>query len=676
MLPSSVSSDPVDQYGMKDKTLIPNSVPFSLGHTGRSGILNLEVGNGQPSIIPPEGEFGSPSDTCPPSCGQSSDVTSMSNKLNHGLEHTTEPIIHVHPAVQEKTHSDVACSPELDFGGQPLLKGFFSSPVQPTLLSTSIESHGNKGVHPALSGPTSARDSQSIDGLGLADPSEVQVDIRVVDKEHLQNHEDHNKNSIMSQDVTLVSSMNDPISPRSNRETERISTTTCFKDNTGFPDQTEPIEVPPASSYTPDQQGEWYSAPSHKRPKRKNKRRDSSSRKHQRRPEHGKTKALPQAILDKSVLSSPFTELGSLSAFMETRGRISTRRVNAKSPYFAEERVSVVQQSHIANATDTCPKPSKQGQEVDISTKLAPQYIPGYPKNSPEPVLIFLSTSLLKSHLGLVRMLESKKDPTPTLIYRDYDNHVHGHQNEADIIVSPSSAILLTTSQATTQLYLPGHKPSHPQLDGIKGVNSPLRERIVLLAPRYDRLYVLVCHTGSITTGKPGPTADKRTLESMVSLTAFCNSLSGYSAVIPLIITPSTPETVAEWALSLAHKHSFQLSVGRSTNDFTPSNPGSNTSTRLEPASMETETQWERFLRYAGLNPFAAHAILAVLKREDNNNPNSMEVSDLSRLIEMSTEHRRRVLAGIIGDKVLDRVEAVIEQDWQCDWALDFNAIM
>lgn len=668
MLPSPVSSDTVDKYSMKDKTLSPNSASFRPGHAGRSGILNSEVSNGQPSIIPPEGEFESLSDTCPPSCGQSSDVTSMSNKLGQELEH--------YSAVQEKTHSDVACSPELESGRQPFLKKPFSSLGQPTLPSTSHESQGNKEAHLVLSGPTSGSGSQSFGDLGLADSSGVQVDIRVVDKKHLQNHEDHNNNSIMSQDVPLVSSMNNPISPRPNKESEHISTTTCFKDNTGFPGQAKPIEVPPASSDTLDQQVEWYSGPSHEVPKRKNKRADSSPRKHQRRHEHWKTMALSQAVLNKSALSSPFTELGSLSAFMETRGRTSRRQVNAESPYFAKERVSVAQKSHIASVTDTCPEPDKQGQEVDISTKLTPQYIPEYPKNSLEPALIFLSTSLLKSHLGLVRVLENKKDPTPTLIYRDYDDHTHGHQNEADIIVSPSSAILLTTSQATTQLNLPGHKPSHPQLDGIKGVNSPLRERIMLLAPRYDRLYILVCHTGSTTTGKPGPTADKRTLESMVSFTAFCNSLSGYSTVMPLVITPSTPETVAEWALSLAHRHSVQLSVGRSTNDFTPINPDNNTATRLDPAFMETETQWERFLRYAGLNPFAVHAILAVLKKEENNNPNSTEVSSLSRFIEMSTEHRRHVFAGIIGDRVLDRVEATIEQDWQCDWALDFDAIM
>src|SRR5699024_9249723 len=104
---------------------------------------------------------------------------------------------------------------------------------------------------------------------------------------------------------------------------------------------------------------------------------------------------------------------------------------------------------------------------------------------------------------------------------------------------------------------------THPQLNKIKSLNiiSPLRERIILVAPRYEHLYIFICHAGGTTTKKHpvAPTADKRTLASITSLIAFCNSASKYSTITPLLITPSAPETVAEWILSLACKHSFEL---------------------------------------------------------------------------------------------------------------------
>jgi len=184
----------------------------------------------------------------------------------------------------------------------------------------------------------------------------------------------------------------------------------------------------------------------------------------------------------------------------------------------------------------------------------------------------------------------------------------------------------------------------------------------MLLAPRYERLYVLVSHAGE--AAKKLPTADERTLASMTSLTAFCNSVSEYSTIIPLIIAPSTPDTMVKWILGLANEHPFRLpeiSTPRSIG-FTPINPSSNKS-RIDPAMIETETQWELFLRRAGLNPFAAQIILLVLREEDKR----ATIPALSRFAEMSNETRRCLFAGLIGERVLNRVNAIMNNDWQCD---------
>lgn len=440
------------------------------------------------------------------------------------------------------------------------------------------------------------------------------------------------------------------------------------------------------------------------RPNRQRKRKaknEHSLKKQQRR--HGKKWTTTKSQADNKVsdLLSPFTALGSLPAFMETRGIIPKRRVNAESPHFAVKHKlnhdQTEPQKPMVDITNTQIEPEMQREErVTVPTNTAtPQLIPQHPRKGRDPPLLFLSTSLLKSHLRLTQILETTKDPQPTLIYRDYDKHTtstnkrtinHDLQNEADIIISPSTGIILTTSQATTQLYLPGHKNAHPHLDGIKGINSPFRERIVLLAPRYERLYVLVCHSGG--TAKKKPTVDKRTLASITSLTAFCNSVSGYSTIIPLLVSPSAPETAAQWIMGLASKHSFQLpqfstELGMPRNiGFTPINPRNDRS-RVDPAVLETETRWELFLRRAGLNPFAAQIVLLVLKKEEGNscsntaayNNMGTKTSGLSRFVEMSSETRRRLFTGLIGDRVLKRIEAIMDNDWQCDWALNFDAI-
>lgn len=386
-----------------------------------------------------------------------------------------------------------------------------------------------------------------------------------------------------------------------------------------------------------------------------------------------------------SVLSSPFTVLSSLPAFMEMRGIAPKRRANAGGTYFATENQQQTddrreRQKPMVVIPDQHAKPVMQREGFTIlSNTPTSQHIPQYPRNNQEPPLLFLSTSLLKSHFRLTQVLENTKDPPPTLIYRDCDTINHNFEHEADIIISPSTAIIVTTSQATTQLYLPGHKPAHPHLDGIKGINSPLRERIMLLTPRYDRLYVLISHSGG--TAKKQPTVDERTLASMASLTTFCNSVSVHSTIIPLIVASSTPETMAQWILGLTYKHPFRLpetSVPQSIGSI-PINPSSDKS-RVGPAMFEPETQSELFLRRAGLNPFAAQVVLLVLSSEQQKQGSGSiydqgTVPALSRFAEMSTETRRRLFVELIGERVLGRVEAIMDSDWRLDWALNFHAV-
>ncbi|KNG84938.1 hypothetical protein ANOM_005769 [Aspergillus nomiae NRRL 13137] len=405
----------------------------------------------------------------------------------------------------------------------------------------------------------------------------------------------------------------------------------------------------------------------------------------------------------KYTLPSQSSILGSLSTFMEARGRVERRQVTAVSPYFTNNmRLEgvVEHQDPAINAEN----PHGYEEREDALEELYPpgleltkhQY-PQYPQlqaHDHEQPLLFVSTALLKSHLPIIQGLERLKSP-PAMIYRDYDQPVpriwtpsqtntkDTLPKEADIIVSPTAGIILTTLQGTTQLYLPGHKPN-PQTNGTKCINSPLRERIFLLAPRYRYLYVFVAHGANFPKGGQGNaprlTADRRLLASFTSLTAFCDSMSANSTISPILISPSS-DTLIEWILALARKHAFHLPADTAglpqTMSFTPVNATPKNMFDIE--AMENETCWEIFLRRVGLNPYAAQTILTVLKYEreiperkyNDGTPHDVdkEMSALSRFIEMSPERRRELFPGLIGK----RNEAILEKDWQCDWALDFD---
>ena len=481
------------------------------------------------------------------------------------------------------------------------------------------------------------------------------------------------------------------------------------------------------------------------------------------------------------VTSSTFKTLGSLASFLETRGiavnppKQQPDLVTSNPSPISEDATNQPQSSsttvvetELANQSDSNNNNTRElFSAIDISTLQ-----PGGNKTQnhrPLPPL-FLSSTLLKTHTQLILSLEGMPEP-PLMIYRDYNVATSQTRQtiapkesnsawsipEADIIVSPMAGVILTTSQATTQQYLPGHRPSCPRMKNIKEINSPLRECVFRLSPRYEYLYVFVCHSMEghyhdgthETKDQQPPTAQKWLLSSMNALSAFCASLSREkqkqsprarsprsvshphpSPTVMSILVPMRPSAIISWVIELAFKHAVTFPEMECTtrteteeNRLLPiSNPdqgalpynNNNRGSYFRP--QQAETRWELFLRVAGLNPFAAQAVLSVLRSQESerfrshaatgdtyastigtitannsldNDLWSGEVADfrfpsetenvanippLSRFIEMGSEERRCLFEHIVGASVLDRVEAVIERDWQCDWALDFGS--
>ncbi|PYH96627.1 hypothetical protein BO71DRAFT_309626, partial [Aspergillus ellipticus CBS 707.79] len=258
--------------------------------------------------------------------------------------------------------------------------------------------------------------------------------------------------------------------------------------------------------------------------------------------------------------------LGSLASFMQTRKRICRRQVPEQSPYFVQNEHPNNASTQGCDVAETSARLDDHTEELQSINSSNATQVPYNLSNACKQPELLLSTSLLKSHLGLVQCFE-RMEHLPSLVYKDRDIYpgggLYGTQSkttdsslkdtEADIVIPPETGVILTNSQATTQLFLPGHAPEIAS--SIKSINSPLRERIFVLAGNYVHLYVLICHSSATNKAiqSAGILIDKHMLTSLTSFGAFCDSMASSSSIHPLLIM-SSPEIIAEWVMALANK--------------------------------------------------------------------------------------------------------------------------
>ncbi|EED13163.1 hypothetical protein TSTA_056640 [Talaromyces stipitatus ATCC 10500] len=345
--------------------------------------------------------------------------------------------------------------------------------------------------------------------------------------------------------------------------------------------------------------------------------------------------------------------LGTLSAFMQTRCHKNKRRkLDNESRYFNSTSKDRTETS--PDKLDTLEKPTEHTKVP--SSPVASHEVHDlnlYPKNLTEkcsvPLTLIMSTRLLRSDSTLVRSLEGiSSSQSLRLVFRDYKEAQSSQSHvisEADLIVSPTTGIILANSYETAQKYLPGQ--------GRPGIESPLKARIIQTAPRYETLYVFV---------RSPIRMDIKTLESIRDLTSYCVSLNHACNIKVLIITT---DHVLQWILAIATKHTTDMMLLTSP---------LKAATAVAQQFHDDQTQWEAFLQNAGFNPFAAQSVLALL-RTSSTDPrypaNSNQASALFRFVKMPCQARRDMFQEILGYRVLSRVEKVIDMDWQVDWAAD-----
>ena len=277
-----------------------------------------------------------------------------------------------------------------------------------------------------------------------------------------------------------------------------------------------------------------------------------------------------------------------------------------------------------------------------------PPSVPTLPSPLPKTTIILSSVLFSVQRALIVEIKHLYADLS--FIERDFSTLEPPLRNEADIIASPSTGLVMTTLQKIKQKPLPGHETSYY---GIK-------ERLIDLSVRYEHLIVLVAESSSVS-GMARDLDDNDCL----ALSEMMGFAAALDADVRVLYVPGGNKELAIWTVYCIAQFRF---------DFAASIRCSGG--KQGPRLMEDETLWEQFLRRAGLNAFAAQVVLAEL-REPDVSCSSMdyEVSfsasawatdtSLRAFVRMAPGERIGRFEMLLGGrKVLTRVNQALEQRW------------
>ncbi|KAL8825383.1 MAG: hypothetical protein Q9191_004451 [Dirinaria sp. TL-2023a] len=337
--------------------------------------------------------------------------------------------------------------------------------------------------------------------------------------------------------------------------------------------------------------------------------------------------------------SDVFSARESLENFMSIRNQGAKRSGLTARKYFP------VKQNELQTNTETMKEePKVPAKHLEATPSLGISAVATPEFDVPHESTPFVVSTSFLLHRKLAQQVQ-RLYPSAEFIERDFSLHSAQSEkgtgkvdesasnavtmrDEADIIVSPSTGLVLTTLQKIKQRALPG-----------QASKAAIRERIERIAMRYERLVVLVSSNSmeelqSDTFSPVVRILDEKDCEALVDFNAFC---LGIHEEIQVIFTAGDAETLAKWIVGLMIKHGY-----------------ANGQMKL----LQEETLWEIFLRRAGFNAFAAQAILAELKGPDTSNfekesRDSAAYFGLAAFIRMSLQERAHRFERLLGGRNL-----------------------
>ncbi|KAI4623704.1 hypothetical protein J4E80_003516 [Alternaria sp. BMP 0032] len=371
-------------------------------------------------------------------------------------------------------------------------------------------------------------------------------------------------------------------------------------------------------------------------------REDQSAKTRSKRLDHAsqKPQAAKQATGD--LMFGGFSATTALNKFMQTRGK-PVDRVESSTAKVSDSRDRDQTMTHtlpVRSRGSSSDQPVHQAQQAQTTKKPLPQ-LPTVPSNL-APCSFVISSTFLQQR-GMLKLIESIY-PSAEMVYRDY-TLPHSAAKEAEIILSPSTGLIFTTLQQIKQRALPGQPDK-----------SPVKERMLKLQLRYERLIVLVSEGLSREMEELGSSRpdDPRDTEALKAFDMFASKLEGEVLVRYVrggeqALARSTVVEMAKYGLPYG-----SADIG----DIKP---------------VPQETSWEVFLRRVGLNPFAAQVIMAWLRKPLNmpiapsstHHAKTVSAFGLARFLLMGEEERIHSFQALMGGyRVLMRVSELIDQRW------------
>lgn len=396
-----------------------------------------------------------------------------------------------------------------------------------------------------------------------------------------------------------------------------------------------------------------------------------------------------EATIGQPLLGGAFSAFSALSNFMDVRGGTTKKQKLTDSPFFPSPTSNRNSVNHPPTKPTAPTHPTSIHEPTKETFPPIPIPIPALTPLPPSHTFI-TSTSTLPQR-RILRLIQHHH-PNATFIERDFrpptttkphpnkpHGHGHGHgappqppTDEADLILSSSTGLLWTTTQAIKQLPLPGQGPATRR--------PPIRERIARVCERYERLVVLVSegretgsnlnpqigstlHEAAVVSSIASSALNPKDADALTALTAFCTALD---AAVSVLYVAGGEDELAWWIAGLMGRYSIGVGVG-----FGGSVADADSeATKL----LQDETSWEIFLRRAGMNAYAAQEVLVALKPPldmgdgqggDGGTGGGCGEFGLVAFVRMGAEERIRRFEGLLGGRrVLGRVSARLDVLW------------
>ncbi|EXJ92330.1 hypothetical protein A1O3_00880 [Capronia epimyces CBS 606.96] len=380
--------------------------------------------------------------------------------------------------------------------------------------------------------------------------------------------------------------------------------------------------------------------------------------------------SLLAAKCDSSTLLNPFSASSALATFLDLRGSkfktvkrvcqlsvdevlddpIEATQLEKNDPESAPATASVSRLIVECNDQEEPPRILVPATPV-LATCPAPNSGLAPPSALEWCRTVVVDMALLQTCRRLLDYLEKQGSGQLTMIYRDLTSP-QGHSGTIpsigpDMILNPRSGLIFTNLQALNQKSLPGQGDSTDL--------GMVQVKILRLLQDYDQLFVLVTVLGA-REGFLQTTSD-----AIRQFTGFCSSLSTRNdqCVTPVWILSQLPSQTDDSELSsmswrLIARHAFPTTLPK----------GDSTGNLETVCLIHDETLWELFLRKAGMNAMAAQVVLGMLHRSNAPMSEAPQSWGLRRLVQMRAEERIDMFSEILGRRMTERMNTMLETQW------------